>query len=111
MTDITRSEFTVKLVQEREVQHAKDLVSGATNEEPHVVGRLRTYPAMYNPGWSFRYDLETVHFLSYAIEVCDATLPYVEDHLDEVGGPLPPGLVFCPWTSEIVREVPRRKVS
>ncbi|MGW3600806.1 hypothetical protein [Streptomyces sp. NPDC005167] len=25
---------------------------------------------------------------------------------DEAGGPFPPGLIFCPWTSEIVREVP-----
>ncbi|MET9655454.1 calmodulin-binding protein [Streptomyces sp. NPDC006510] len=106
MTDITRSRFVVKLVKEREIQHARDLVSGATEEEQHVVGRLIKRPAAYNPGWSFHYDPETVHFFDYAIEVCDATLPYVEDHLDEAGGAFLPGLYFCPWTSRLVREVP-----
>lgn len=106
MTDITRSTFIVKLVKEREIQHARDLVSGATNDEPHVVGRLKKYPASYNPGWSYHYDPQTVHFFDYAIEVCDATLPYVEEHLDEAGGPFLPGLIFCPWTSKLVREVP-----
>ncbi|WSQ59681.1 calmodulin-binding protein [Streptomyces sp. NBC_01217] len=106
MTDITRSTFVVKLVEEREIQHARDLVSGATDDEPHVVGRIKKYPAPYNTGWSYHFDPTSVHFFNYAIEVCDATVPYVEDHLDEAGGAFLPGLYFCPWTSKLVREVP-----
>lgn len=106
MTDITRSTFIVKLIKEREINHARDLVSGATEDEPHLVGRILKRSAAYNPQWSFHYDPETVGFFNYAFEVCDATVPYVEDHLDEAGGPFLPGLVFCPWTSKLVREVP-----
>ncbi|MFG2627996.1 calmodulin-binding protein [Streptomyces sp. NPDC048473] len=106
MTDITRSTFIVKLVEGREIQHARDLVSGATDDEPHVIGRIKKYPASYNPGWSYHFDPASVHFFDYAFEVCDATVPYVEEHLDEAGGPFLPGLIFCPWTSELVREVP-----
>lgn len=106
MTDITRSKFVVKLVNEREINHARDLVSGATTEQPHVVGRIVKRKADYNPQWSFNYDPQTVGFFDVAIEVCDAPLPYVEDHLDEAGGAFLPGLVFCPWSSTLVREVP-----
>jgi hypothetical protein len=47
-----------------------------------------------------------VRFFEVAIEVCDATMPYVEDHLDEVGGAFLPGGYWCPWTSRLTREVP-----
>lgn len=106
MTDVTRSKFIVKLVNEREVKHARDLVSGATDDEPHVFGRIKKSSAPYNSRWSYHFDPETVSFFNHAIEVCDATIPYVEDYLDEAGGPFLPGLVFCPWTSRLVREVP-----
>jgi len=106
MTDYSRSRFVVKLVDERDISHARDLVSGATSEQPHVIGRIVKRPADYNPGWSFNYDPQTVDFFDYAIEVCDASLQYVEDHLDEAGGAFLPGSVFCPWSSRLVREVP-----
>lgn len=106
MTDITQSRFIVKLVEESTINHARDLVNGETTEEPHVVGRIVKRPADYNPRWSFHYDPQTVRFFDVAIEICDATIPYVEDHLDEAGGPFLPGGVFCPWTSRLVREVP-----
>ncbi|TXS44536.1 BP74-related protein [Streptomyces sp. OR43] len=106
MTDITRSTFVVKLVEEREINHARALVNGETTERPHVVGRIVKRQADYNPRWSFHFDPQSVGFFDYAIEICDATVPYVEDHLDEAGGPFLPGGVFCPWTSTLVREVP-----
>ncbi|THA62986.1 calmodulin-binding protein [Streptomyces sp. A0642] len=106
MTDITRSTFIVQLVEERAIRHARDLVNGVTTEQPHVVGRIVKRPAAYNPRWSFHYDPQTVQFFDVAIEVCDATVPYVEDHLDEAGGAFLPGNVFCPWTSTLVKEVP-----
>ncbi|MEH2433373.1 MAG: hypothetical protein V7K25_03825 [Nostoc sp.] len=40
-----------------------------------------------------------------AIEVCDATTNYVNDHLDEVGGAFLPGLFWCPWSSQLVKEI------
>ncbi|MEU8890559.1 calmodulin-binding protein [Streptomyces sp. NPDC048442] len=98
--------FILKIEDEQKIQHARDLVSGATRDEPHVVGRLRKQRAEYNRDWSFHYIPETISFFNYAPEFCDAELRYVEDHLDEVGGAFLPSLHYCPWRSQLVREVP-----
>jgi hypothetical protein len=104
--DITRSTAVLKLTDPAKIQHARELVNGATTDRPHVLGRIVKRPAPYNPRWSYHYNPETVDFFDFAIEVCDATIPYVEDHLDEAGGAFLPGLIWCPWTSRLVREVP-----
>ncbi|TYB47082.1 calmodulin-binding protein [Nonomuraea sp. PA05] len=106
MTDITREEFVVQLTDPGKIRHARDLVHGETRERPHVVGRIVKRQTPYNPRWSYHYNPDTVDFFDAAIEVCDATIPYVEDNLDEAGGAFLPGLVFCPWTSRLVRELP-----
>ncbi|MEV4289356.1 calmodulin-binding protein [Nonomuraea bangladeshensis] len=105
MTDITRENFVVQLTDPAKIQHARDLISGTTTDKPHVFGRIITRPAPYNPHWSYQLNPDTVSFFDVAIEVCDATIPYVQDHLDEAGGAFLPGLVWCPWTSRLVREI------
>lgn len=105
-TDITQETAVLKLTDPAKIQHARDLLSGATTSEPHVMGRIIKRPAPYNPRWSYHYNSDTVDFFDFAFEVCDATIPYVEEHLDEAGGPFLPGLVWCPWTSRLVRELP-----
>lgn len=42
------------------------------------------------------------------IEVCDANVTYVEEHLDEVGGGFLPKSFWCPWSSELEAEIPVR---
>ncbi|MED7929537.1 calmodulin-binding protein [Nonomuraea sp. LP-02] len=106
MTDITRENFVVQLTDPVKIQHARDLISGTTTDRPHVLGRITKRPAPYNPRWSYQLNPDTISFFDLAIEVCDATIPYVEDHLDEAGGAFLPGLFWCPWTSRLVREIP-----
>jgi hypothetical protein len=60
------------------------------------------------PQWDFHYNPDTISFADAAIEVCDATIPYVEDHLDEAGGPFLPGLYWCPWTGRLTEELTPR---
>ncbi|GAA2635247.1 twin-arginine translocation signal domain-containing protein [Actinomadura fulvescens] len=105
ITDITRERFVIKLTDPAEIKHARDLVNGETTDRPHVVGRIIKRSAPYNPRWSYHFNPATIDFFDMAIEVCDATIPYVEDHLDETGGAFLPGLVWCPWTSRLVREI------
>ncbi|MFI0405137.1 calmodulin-binding protein [Actinomadura sp. 3N508] len=105
-TDITNQQAVLKLTDPAKIQHARELVSGETVDRPHVFGRIIKRQADYNPRWSYHYDPYTVDFFDYAIEVCDATIPYVEDHLDEAGGAFLPGLMWCPWTSRLIREIP-----
>lgn len=106
MTDNTRETFVIKLTKSDDIEHARDLVSGATDERPHVLTRIIKRQAPYNGRWSFQADADSTSFFDYAIEVCDASIPYVEDHLDEVGGPFLPGRLWCDWTSRLVREIP-----
>ncbi|GHF69020.1 BP74-related protein [Streptomyces thermodiastaticus] len=105
-TDSSQKRAVVRIDSPAMIQHARDLLSGATDAQPHLFGRIVKRPAVDNPRWSFHYDPDTVHFFDVAVEVCDATIPYVEDHLDEAGGSFLPGLFWCPWTSRLTREVP-----
>ncbi|MEU1470963.1 calmodulin-binding protein [Streptomyces sp. NPDC005761] len=106
MTDVTQKEFVLKLTEADDIEHARDLLSGKTSEKPHVLTRVLKREAYHNPGWSYQNDPERTEFFDVAIEVCDATIPYVEDHLDEAGGAFLPGLYWCDWTSRLIRELP-----
>lgn len=39
------------------------------------------------------------------MEVCDAAIGYVEEHLAEVGEAFLPGGRWCPWGSALIEEV------
>ncbi|KAB2381621.1 BP74-related protein [Actinomadura montaniterrae] len=106
MTDVTRERFVIKLTKSEDIQHARALVNGETNDRPHVITRITKRQADYNPRWSYHANPDTTQFFDQAFEVCDATIPYVEDNLDEAGGPFLPGLVWCDWTSRLIREIP-----
>ncbi|MET9530792.1 MULTISPECIES: calmodulin-binding protein [unclassified Streptomyces] len=101
-----RNTWVIKLTKPEDIQHARDLASGKTDERPHVLGRIEKRPQPYNPRWSYNLRPDTIGFFDVAIEVCDATPSYTEDYLDEAGGPFLPGLVWCPWSSHITKEVP-----
>jgi hypothetical protein len=46
-----------------------------------------------------------VEFFDSALEVCDATIQYVEEHLDQVGGTFLPNSIWCPWRSRLIAEI------
>lgn len=97
--------FVIKLTDDEEIQHARDLIKGSTYDQPHVMGRITKEPASYNPGWSFHIEPDTIRFFDVATEVCDASTQYVEDHLEEACGAFLPGCVWCPWSSRVIKEV------
>lgn len=98
-------EFIIQLNNENAIQKALDILSGKEKDEVHVHGRIvkRTQP--YNPKFNFYLDPDTINFFSVAIEVCDANMLYVEEHLDEAGGAFLPGGHWCPWDSRLTREI------
>jgi len=102
----SRLPFVIKLTDAKKIEHARRIISGEETERTHVLGRIIKTRAPYNPSYSFHLDPNTIDFFQMAIEVCDASLPYVEDHLDEACGAFLPGCFFCPWTSKLVAEVP-----
>ncbi|MFI0367101.1 calmodulin-binding protein [Actinomadura sp. 1N219] len=99
-------EAVIELTDPAEIQHARDLINGTATDNPQVMGKIVKQPASYNPGWSYHLDPATIQFFEIATEVCDASISYVEEHLDEAGGAFLPGLTWCPWGSRVLREVP-----
>lgn len=99
-------EFIFELTDEAKIAHARRVLSGEESEEVHVMGRIRKAPKAYNPRWNYHLDPDTIRFFQMAIEVCDANMAYLEDHLDEACGAFLPGCYWCPWDSRIFREVP-----
>ncbi|MFY0563521.1 calmodulin [Archangium lansingense] len=98
-------EFIIELTDDATIQKARDILSGKEKNEVHVHGRIIKRQQPYNPRFSFHLDPTTIRFFSMAIEVCDASMTYVEEHLDEAGGAFLPGGHWCPWDSRLVREV------
>ena len=97
--------FVVKLTQPAKIAHARRILSGEVTEQTQILGKVRRRSAPWNEPWSFILAPRTVEFFDLAIEVCDANIAYVEEHLDEVGGAFLPGRTWCPWGSRLVREV------
>lgn len=98
-------EFIFELTDEKLINKALKILSGEEQKEVHVQGRIVKRPAPYNPNWSYHLDPRTIDFFELAIEVCDARMQCVEDHLDEACGPFLPGCHWCPWDSKLTREV------
>ncbi|CAO3647961.1 unnamed protein product [Mucor fragilis] len=98
-------DFVFQLTDDSKIAHARRILSGEETSAIHVHGRIRKTTADYNPRWSFQLDPQTINFFVHAIEVCDATVRYTEDYLDEACGAFLPGCHFCPWTSTLTREV------
>jgi len=97
--------FVIKLVDPVKIDHARKILNGTENNQIHIKGKVVLEEAVYNPAWSYHFDPESIEFFEVAIEVCDATMGYIEEHLDEVGDAFLPDSVWCPWGSELTREL------
>jgi hypothetical protein len=70
-----------------------------------VSGYVLPHKASYNPDWDFELKPDSIEFFEFSTEVCDASIAYVNDHLTTVGTDFLPGNHWCPWSSELVREI------
>ena len=104
-TDIDGNYLTIKLVEPDKILHARRILRGLEATRTSVQGIIVKEQAPYNTDWSYHVEPKTIDFFEVAMEVCDATIQYVEDNLEDVGGAFLPGNHWCPWTSKLVREV------
>lgn len=102
--------FIIKLTDPDKIKHARDILSGNETKAIHVIGKIVKEPVPYNPNWSFHLDPDSISFFESALEVCDATIEQVEDHLDEACGSFLPDCTWCPWSSRLVKEVHSCKI-
>lgn len=99
--------FVIELVESEKIAHARSVLAGTEKTRVHVSGTIVKEIAAYNPGWSYHLEPTSIKFFQNAIEVCDANMNHVEQHLDEVGGEYLPNNHWCPWSSRLVRELER----
>ena len=97
--------FVIQLCDPDKITHARRILCREERSRIHVRGTVVKQPADYNPGWSYHLDPESIDFFEFAAEVCDASIHYVEEHLDKVGGATLPGSRWCPWSSRLLDEV------
>ncbi|CAG6391850.1 calmodulin-binding protein [Streptomyces cocklensis] len=107
LQDTRGSNFTIEITRPEVIQEARDIIANENAERKTVIGRIIKTQASYNPQWDFHYNPDTVSFTDNPPEVCDGyNISYVEDHLDEAGGPFLPGLYWCPWNARLTAEIP-----
>lgn len=97
--------FVIQLTDPTRIQQARNVLAGVDTENVSVMGTVVKSPAPYNQQWNYQLDPNSVKFFSMATEVCDASIAYVNDHLNEVGGAFLPNSTWCPWHSKLTREV------
>lgn len=100
-----KARFVIELRNPDLIEHARRVLSGDETELVHVKGTIIKETAPYNPDWSYHLDPTTIEFFSNAIEVCDASICFVEENLPDVGGSTLPGSHWCPWSSRLVTEL------
>ena len=100
-------QFVIKLNRPEQIAQARRILSGEESGAVHIMGTVVKRPTRWNAPWRFHLAPKSIQFFELAIEVCDASIQYVDDHLDEVGGAFLPGSVWCPWGSRLLAEIPR----
>lgn len=101
--DVNGDSFVIALMDPHKIAEARYIISSGSGE--HVMGYVVPRKASYNPAWDFELNPDSIEFFKYSTEVCDATIAYVNDHITTVGTDFLPGNQWCPWSSELVREV------
>jgi hypothetical protein len=96
--------FVFQLIDPVKIQQARDILHGKETRTTHIAGTIVKEPVPYNPPWSYHLAPESIQFFETSIEVCDASIQYVEEHLNEVGGTVLPGNHWCPWGSRLLEE-------
>lgn len=102
-TDASKKYFRILLEDPGKIETARRIIRGEVKK--HVTGIIIKKTASYNPKWGYHLDPNTISFAGFSMEICDATIQFTEDHLDEVGGSFLPSNQWCPWTSKVIREI------
>lgn len=102
--DISAANFFVRVDDQNLISRIRSMLEGQT-DQLHILGTIVKEQVCWNPGWSYHYEPSSVNLFENAIEVCDATFKYVQDHLDEAGGAFLPGNQHCGWSNFLIEEV------
>jgi len=98
-------DFIIKLTDPARIAEAREILRDPTKPNRHVMGRVVPSRVNYNANWSYHIDPSSIVFFELSTEVCDASLSYLQQNLDQLGTSFLPGSIFCPWSSRLVEEI------
>lgn len=96
--------FIVEFNDQNQINQARESLKGV-GQKLHFSGKIIKGAASYNPNWQYHVDPNTISLGALYPEVCDAHPFYVAENLDAIGGSFLPDNMWCPWSSELSREV------
>jgi hypothetical protein len=99
------SKFVIKLVEMDKIVHARRILLGEEIQRIHISGKIIKQSVDYNPGWGFHLDPQSIDFFEITVEVCDASISFIEENLPEIGDSTLPNNNWCPWSSKIIKEL------
>lgn len=102
--------FVIRLADAEKIAQARAILDGSQPSK-YIMGQIIKAPAPYNPSWSYYLASDSIQFIDAAIEVCQAPILYVEQHLDEVCGAFLPGCTWCPLNSRLIEEVQPKDIT
>ena len=97
-TDPLPETFVIKITDPQRIQEARNIL--ASGSRKLVTGTIIKQPVYYNSPWSFHLDPKSIGFADFAIELCDASIRYIENNRDTAYPD------WCPWLSRLDREIP-----
>jgi uncharacterized protein (TIGR03437 family) len=97
--------IVLRLTDSETIQHARRILDGTETRTTHVMGTVVKAPAFYNSPWRFHVDAGSVQPFQASAEVCDSSIAGIENNLDDVGAALLPLQQWCPWRSQLLREI------
>ena len=100
----TDQHFVARIVQEASIADARAELN-KTSGFKIISGIIEKTPVVWNPGWSFHLQPETVLFGDFFVESCDATVGFVEENLESADGVFLPNLQWCPWGTRVLEEL------
>jgi hypothetical protein len=102
---LAEGRFVIALDDPDTIKQAREAIAAPDKNPSSIMGILSKETAPYNPPWSYHLKSSTIELFDNAIEVCDATPEYVEEHLEEACGAFLPNCEWCPWESKVVAEI------
>ena len=105
LTDgVSPRNFIIKLETPERVLMAREIISGQL-PTLHVQGNIIKEPAIYNRGWSYHIDPDSIEFFSISSESCNENFANTESNLANIGNTFLSNNRICPWKSYLVAEV------
>lgn len=102
----TADRFYIFLSDPEMIEYARAMLNGAETVDTarHISGVVRVGHSSYNSDWSFYLEPSSISFFDNEIAACNATISHVDANSDAWCS-MVSGCRWCPWESEIIREI------